>query len=45
MHKKKIAAVTMAVIISNFSANTTSVLAHELKNSQLVQSVSNQENQ
>ena len=32
MHKKKIAAVTMAAIISNFSASTVSVLAHEISN-------------
>ena len=42
MHKRKIAAVTMAVIISNFSSNTVSVLAHELNTKSLVQSASNQ---
>ena len=43
MHKRKIAAVTMAVIISNFSSSTVSVLAHELNTKSLVQSASNQE--
>ena len=45
MHKRKIAAVTMAVIISNFSSSTVSVLAHELNTKSLVQSASNQVNQ
>ncbi|RDY27320.1 DUF5011 domain-containing protein [Romboutsia weinsteinii] len=45
MHKRKIAAVTMAAIISNFSASTVSVLAHELENNKVVQSISNQNNQ
>ena len=32
MHKKKIAAMTMAIIISNFSATTLEVLADEISN-------------
>ena len=32
MHKKKIAVMTMAIIISNFSATTLEVLADEVKN-------------
>ncbi len=32
MHKKKIAVMTMAIIISNFSAATLEVLADEVKN-------------
>ena len=44
MHKKKIAAVTMAAIISNFSASTVSVLAHEISNQTLtLENKSNEE--
>ena len=32
MHKKKIAAVTMAMILSNYSAGTMQVLANEVSN-------------
>ena len=32
MHKKKIAVMTMAIIISNFSAATLEVLADEISN-------------
>ena len=31
MHKKRIAALTLAAIIFNFSSNTVGVLAHEVE--------------
>ena len=45
MHKRKIAALTMAAIITNFSASTIGVLAHEMEDNNVVQSISNQDNQ
>lgn len=45
MHKKKIVAVTVVVMISNFLSNTTSVLAQELQNKSVVQSTSTKVNQ
>ena len=45
MHKRKIAALTMVAIISNFSASTVGVLAHELGGNNVVQNISDQNNQ
>lgn len=45
MRKRKIAALTMAAIISNFSASTVGVLAHELGGNNVVQNISDQNNQ
>ena len=45
MHKRKIAALTMAAIISNFSVRTVGVLAHELGDNKLVPNISDQNNQ
>ncbi|SCH85214.1 F5/8 type C domain [uncultured Clostridium sp.] len=45
MHKRKIAALTMAAIITNFSASTIGVLAHELGDNNVVQNISDKNNQ
>ena len=45
MHKRKIAALTMVAIISNFSASTIGVLAHELGGTNVVPNISDQNNQ